>query len=105
MSKIGGNGRNFLRLLAERPVLNFIMVLLGIAAAYFTTIGNIKISLAEKAESVLVDAIDKKLTGLEVTIREGVVSKDQFFRFQTEVEARLSRIEFYLTENRGVNKK
>ena len=44
-----------------RPLVNIILVLLGMSAAYFTTIGSIKIQLAEKAESVLVETLDKKL--------------------------------------------
>ncbi len=84
----------------NRPLVNFIMALLGMSAAYFTTIANIKVELAEKAESVLVEAIDKKLARLEVTIKEGRVSKDEFFEFRNNIESRLSRIEFYLTEQR-----
>jgi hypothetical protein len=83
----------------SKPVLNFIMVLLGMTAAYFTTIGSIKIQLAEKAESVLVEAIDRKLTALEVTIREGLISKDEFYQFKSDIEGRLIRIEYYLQEN------
>jgi len=77
----------------------FILVLLGMSAAYFTTIGSIKIQLAEKAESVLVETLDKKLARLEVVITEGRVSKDEFFEFKNNIESRLSRIEYYLMEN------
>ena len=82
-----------------RPLVNFILVLLGMSAAYFTTIGSIKIQLAEKAESVLVEALDKRLARLEVVITEGRVSKDDFFKFQNNIESRLSRIEYYLVEH------
>ncbi len=84
----------------NRPIVNFIMALLGMSAAYFTTIANIKVELAEKAESALVEAIDKKLARLEVTIKEGRVSKDEFYEFRNNIESRLSRIEFYLSEKR-----
>jgi hypothetical protein len=77
------------------------MALLGLSAAYFTTINSIKVKLAEKAEAALVETIDKKLAGLEVMIREGLVSKDQFFEFKNSLEHRLGRIEFYLIENKG----
>ena len=76
------------------------MVLLGMSAAYFTTIGNIKVALAEKAETVLVEALDDRLERLEVVIREGRISKDEFFEFKSDVCARLARIEIYLTEQR-----
>jgi hypothetical protein len=88
-------------ILFSRPLINFIMVLLAMSAAYFTTIGSIKIELAEKAENALVAAIDKKLARMEVVIREGRVSKDDFFEFKNSVERRLSRIEFYLMEHGG----
>ncbi len=83
----------------SRPLVNIILVLLGMSAAYFTTIGSIKIQLAEKAESVLVETLDKKLARLEVVITEGRVSKDDFFKFKNNIESRLSRIEYYLKEN------
>lgn len=86
--------------LLNKPLFNFMMALLGMTAAYFTTIGSIKVQLAEKAESVLVEAIDKKLARLEVVIREGRVSKDEFHLFKNDVESRLTRIEYYLTEHR-----
>ncbi len=79
-----------------RPLLSFITALLGMTAAYFTTIGSIRIELAEKAESALVTAIDKKLERMEVVIREGRVSKDEFFEFKNDIESRLTRIEYHL---------
>ncbi|MFH2036712.1 MAG: hypothetical protein ABIJ45_09945 [Candidatus Zixiibacteriota bacterium] len=82
----------------NKTVLNFIVVLFGMIAAYYTTIGSIKVQMAEKAESALVKAIDKKLGELEVIIVENRVSKDQFFQFQRSIESRLNRIEFYLIE-------
>jgi hypothetical protein len=84
--------------LFNRPLVNFMVALLGMTAAYFTTIGSIKIQLAEKASSVLVEAIDKKLTRMEVVIVEGRVSKDEFFIFKNNIDRRLSKIEFYLSE-------
>lgn len=89
----------------SRTFLNFIVVLFGMVAAYFTTIGSIKIQLAEKAESALVEAIDKKLAALEVTIIDGRVSKDEFYQFKNDIESRLIRIEAYLSEDRRKNGK
>ncbi len=99
MIELNGNSENrssFFRL--NKTVINFVVVLFGMAAAYFTTIGSIKIQLAEKAESALVKTIDMKLAELETVIVENRISKDQFFQFQTSIESRLSRIEFYLAE-------
>ncbi len=89
----------------NRSLLNFIVVLFGMVAAYFTTIGSIKIQLAEKAESALVEAIDKKLAALEVTIIDGRISKDEFYLFKNDIESRLIRIEAYLSEDGRKNGK
>ena len=83
------------------PALNLITILFGIGAAYFMTIQSLKIELAEKAEQDVVGVIDKKLVNLEVILKEGVVNKEEFFEFSKNIEARLSRIEFYLINNSG----
>ena len=82
----------------NRPLVNFMVALLGMTAAYFTTIGSIKVQLAEKASGELVEAIDKRLAQMEVVIVEGRVSKDEFFQFKSNIDNRLNRIEFYLSE-------
>ena len=96
-----GNGWYIIRVIMRKPLFGFILTLLGMSAAYFTTIGSIKLSLAEKAEAVLVDTIDKKLTRLEVVIKEGMITKDQFFEFRNDIEARLARIEYHVIEKAG----
>lgn len=95
------SGSNYFQALCRKPIYGFILALLGMSAAYFTTIGSIRVSLAEKAESVLVETIDKKLTRLEVIITEGMISKDNFFEFSNNIESRLARIEFHLTNKTG----
>lgn len=91
--------KNFWKFVLDRPVVNFIMALLGLTAAYYTTIGSIKMQLAEKAETAIVEALDIELARLEVVIREGTVNKDQFFAFKNDIDNRLGRIEFYLSQN------
>ncbi len=83
--------------------INLITIIIGIAAAYFMTIQSLKSELAAKAEAAMVRALDKKLAGFEVLLREGVVSKEQFYQFSSDVEARLIRIEDYLVEYSGEN--
>ena len=82
--------------------LNLISLILGMAAAYFLTIQSLRIDLAAKAEGVVVDRLDKKLSNIEVILKEGVVSREQFYTFSRDVEARLGRIEFYLSDHSGV---
>lgn len=83
------------------PAINLVTIIFGIVAAYFMTIQSLKIELAEKAEQDVVGVIDKKLVNLEVILKEGVVNKEEFFEFSKNIEARLSRIEFYLMNNSG----
>jgi len=81
--------------------LKVITVIMGLAAAYFLTIQSIKVELAHKADGKTVEIIDKKLTNIEVLLKEGVVSKEQFYRFSKDVEARLTRIEILLKDKTG----
>ena len=82
-------------------VLNLMTLIVGIAAAYFLTIQSLKIELSEKAESAVVSTLDKKLAHLEVMIREGVVSKEQFYQFSKDIDTRLTKIEYFLMEQQG----
>lgn len=90
---------NSLRLGSQ--LINLLVLALGLAGGYFMTIQSLKIELAAKAESRVVETLDKRLGELEVVIREAVVSRDQFYEFSQSVEQRLGRIEFYLTEQKG----
>jgi hypothetical protein len=83
-------------------LLNLMSLVLGVAAAYFLTIQSLKIDLAAKAEATVVERLDKKLANIEVILKEGVVSREQFYDFSKDVEARLGRIEYYLSDQSGV---
>ena len=73
----------------------------GIAAAYFLTIQSLRIELAAKAESTVVENLDKKLNNIEVILKESMLSKDQFYKFSSDMETRLTRIEYHLGEITG----
>ena len=81
-------------------LIKLLSAALALSAAYFLTIQSLRIELAEKAESTVVELLDKKLGNIEVILREGVVSKEQFYSFSTSLEARLARIEYYLAEQK-----
>lgn len=83
--------------------LNLVTIILGIAAAYFMTIQSLKVELAAKAEAAVVGALDRKLAAFEILLAEGVVGKEQFYEFSSDVEARLIRIEDYLVQYSGEN--
>ncbi len=79
-------------------LLNLLMIALSIAAAYFMTIQSIKVELAAKAESASVAALDKKLGIVEILLKEGVVNKEEFYRFSSSVDSRLARIEYLVSD-------
>lgn len=81
--------------------VNFVAVVLGIVAAYFLTIQSLKVELAAKAEGAAVETLGKKLANIEVMLKEGVVSREQLYRFSKDIEARLTRIEYYLIDKSG----
>lgn len=82
-------------------LLNLLMVALSIAAAYFMTIQSLKIELAAKAENSVVVTLDKKLANIEVMLREGVVTREEFYRFSQQMDHRLARIEYHLSNGQG----
>lgn len=86
------------------PLLNLLTMSLGLAAGYFLTIQSIRLELAAKAETAVVETLDRKLAGFEVLVREGLVSRDQFFQFSRDTELRLVRIEQHLINQSGVNR-
>ena len=83
-------------------LIRLITMLFGLAATYFLTIQSLRLELAAKAESAVVITLDKKLGNFEVFLKEGVIGKEEFYRFSKDVENRLTRIEFMLTEQGGV---
>lgn len=82
-------------------LLHLLVLALGLAGGYFMTVQSIRLELAAKAESETVAALDRKLTNLEIMLREGVVTREQFYQFSREVDHRLGRIEYYLSEDKG----
>ncbi len=96
---MAAGGRSALRI--SPHMLNLIGIILGVAAAYFMTIQSLKVELAAKAESVVVESLNRKLARVEVLLTEGVVSREQFYVFTRDVEARLIRIENHLTGGVG----
>ena len=85
----------------SNSLINILSVALGLAAAYFMTLQSLKIELAAKAEAGVVTTLDKKLANFEVIVKQGLVSKEEFFRFSGAVERRLARIEYYLIDKSG----
>jgi hypothetical protein len=85
----------------SNQVMRVLTLLLGIAATYFLTIQSLRLELAAKAESEVVETLDKKLGNFEVLLKEGVISKEEFYQFSRDIEGRLARIEYFLIDKWG----
>jgi predicted Holliday junction resolvase-like endonuclease len=83
-------------------IINVVTMLFGIVAAYFLTVQSLKLELSAKAENNAVETLDKRLSGMEILLRERTVSKDELFRLTQQIESRLTRIEMHLTHESGV---
>ncbi|MBI5267855.1 MAG: hypothetical protein HY851_11550 [candidate division Zixibacteria bacterium] len=83
-------------------VINVVTMLFGVVAAYFLTIQSLKLELSAKAENRVVDTLDKRLSGLEILLKERTVSKEELFRMSQQIDSRLTRIELHLTNESGV---
>ena len=82
-------------------IIHLLTIALSMAAAYFMTIQSLRIDLNAKAESDVVSVLDKKLSSLELLLKESVVTKEQFYQFSREIDRRLARIEYHLTGESG----
>lgn len=76
----------------------FFVTAFGIVTAYYTTIAGIKLDLSQKAESVVVNQLDKRLSNIELLLNQNFLTKEEFYDFGQEVQTRLTKIEYQLTE-------
>lgn len=95
------NGNSLLKYSVH--LIRMVTIALGLAAGYFMTIQSIRLELAAKAETVVVETLDKKLANIEIMLRESVLSKEQFYLFSKDIESRLVRIEQHLINRTGDN--
>lgn len=82
-------------------LFSFGMTAFGILAAYYTTVAGIKLELASKANASSVEAMEKKMTAVEIQLSERFMTKEDFHRMKEEVIERLSKIEAKLEQNRN----
>ena len=83
-------------------VINVVTMMFGVVAAYFLTVQSLKLELSAKAENKVVEILDKRLSGMEILLRERTVSNEDMFRLSQQIESRLTRIEMHLTHESGV---
>ena len=81
--------------------IKIVGLLLSITATYFLTIQSIKVEMASKAEYATVEELNRKLSNIEVMLRQGVLDKETFYQFSAEIDKRLTTIETLLAEQKG----
>ena len=91
------NNRFFSKVQLLQFLVAFFVTVLGIITAYYTTIEGIKLDLSQKAESAVVNQLDKRLSNIEVMLNQNFLTKEEFHRFGQEIQNRLSRIEYQLS--------
>jgi hypothetical protein len=82
-------------------VVAFFFTALGIIAAYYTTIAGIRLDLSKKAESEMVNQLDKRLSNIEILLNRNFLTKDEFHGFSEDLQRRLTRIEYQLSAVSG----
>ena len=92
------DNRVFSRVQVLQFLVAFFVTAFGIVTAYYTTIAGIKLDLSQKAETVVVNQLDKRLSNMEVMLNRNFLTKDEFYQFSQDLQTRLTRMEFQLSE-------
>jgi ethanolamine utilization microcompartment shell protein EutS len=92
------NNRFFSKVQLLQFLVAFFVTALGIVTAYYTTIAGIKLDLSQKAESVVVNQLDKRLSNIEVMLSQNFLTKEEFHQFSQNLQNRLNGIEYQLSE-------
>ncbi len=93
---IGNNNKFFSKVHLLQFLFAFFVTAFGIITAYHTAIFGIKLDLTKKAESEIVNQLDKKLSRIEIHINENLLTKNDFYQFKEQMDKRLTRIEYKL---------
>ncbi len=88
----------FSRVQVLQFLVAFFVTAFGIITAYYTTIAGIKLDLSQKAETGVVNQLDKRLSNIEVMLNRNFLTKDEFYQFSQDLQSRLARMEFQLSE-------
>jgi len=78
--------------------ISIVIALIAGLSAYYTTIGGIKLEVAQKAEETFVASLDKRISNLEVRLAENFATKEDFFQLREDLILRLNRIEVQLNK-------
>ena len=86
-------------------LLTIALALLAALSAYYSTIENLKVELAGKAEDAFVAGLDKRLSNLESRLAENFASREDIFKLKQEIIERLYRIENRLSRIENIERK
>ncbi|MDH4222580.1 MAG: hypothetical protein OEV55_03465 [candidate division Zixibacteria bacterium] len=78
--------------------ITFLLTTFGVLTAYYTTIAGIKLDLARKAESQIVNELDKRLSNIELLLKENFMTKKEFFELKDQINQRLLKIELRIED-------
>jgi len=90
------NNKIFSKVQLLQFLVAFFVTAFGIITAYYTTIAGIKLDLSKKAESEMVNQLDKRLSNIEILLGKNFLTKDEFYHFSEDLQKRLTKIEYHL---------
>jgi hypothetical protein len=92
------NNKIFSKVQLLQFLVAFFVTAFGIITAYYTTIAGIKLDLSKKAESEMVNQLDKRLSNIELLLNQNFLTKEEFHHFSEDMQNRLTKIEYQLSE-------
>ncbi|MCJ7496932.1 MAG: hypothetical protein MUO78_02185 [candidate division Zixibacteria bacterium] len=93
------NNKIFSKVQLFQFLITFFVTVFGVLTAYYTTIAGIKLDLAHKAEVQIVNELDKRLSNLELLLKENIMTKKEFFELKDQINQRLLKIEMKIERN------
>ena len=96
---MNNNNKNFSKVQLFQFLITFFVTVFGVLTAYYTTIAGIKLDLAHKAEVQIVNELDKRLSNLELLLKENFMTKREFFELKDQINQRLLKIEMKIERN------
>jgi hypothetical protein len=96
---MNNNHKIFSKVQLFQFLITFFVTVFGVLTAYYTTIAGIKLDLAHKAEVQIVNELDKRLSNLELLLKENFMTKREFFELKDQINQRLLKIEMKIERN------
>ena len=84
---------------SRRTVTTLLVMLTAALTAYYTTVYGIRLSLYEKADRNMVEAIDRRLLTIETILRTDIAHRGDLSQLRDDFQKRLTRIETLLEKS------